>query len=110
MPIRLPITFDIPSQRYRTTVSGVEYFVRLVYRDRTESWYMDLYDAAGDPIVFGRRLAPGWAPMMRSGVGAGRTPPGAFVVEAGPDGPVLLYFDPSEFPAKPVSPFNVVLL
>lgn len=63
MPQRLPITTEIPAQRYSVALDGVQYGVRLVYRERTASWYLDLRDEQGVPLVLGRRLSPGWSPV-----------------------------------------------
>lgn len=76
MPVKLPLYAELPAQSYTIALDGVQYQVRLTYRERTASWYLDLYDERGAAIVLGRRLSPGWSPQ-------------GFVTAAGPPG--LLY-------------------
>jgi hypothetical protein len=75
---------DLPASRQVVTLGGVQYQLRLTWRDRTASWYADLWSATGTPIMLGQRLSPGWA------VGLGLTPAGK------PDG-VLLVRGPSDY-------------
>ena len=76
MPVKLPLYSEQPCHKYTVALDGVQYQVRLTYRDRTASWYLDLWDEQGAAIVLGRRLSPGWSPQ-------------GFVTAAGPPG--LLY-------------------
>lgn len=46
------------------TLSGVEYRLRVRWSEPLAAWYMDLYTATGDPIQVGRRLSPGYAPLL----------------------------------------------
>jgi hypothetical protein len=80
MPERLPIYADFPAHSYTIALDGTQYGVRLVYRARTASWYLDLFDELGTPIALGRRLSPGSSPT--SGILGG--PPGKLVA-FGPD-------------------------
>lgn len=76
MAERLPLYTELPAHSCTVALEGVQYEVRFVYRERTASWYFDLHDEQGEPIVLGRRLSPGWSPAL--GVTSG--PPGAFYV------------------------------
>lgn len=79
MPVSLPIQHAIPAQRFTVVLEGVTYLVRLVYRARTASWYLDLADETGAWLLRGRRLSPGSSPqagLITNG------PPGAFAVSA----------------------------
>ena len=82
MPQRLPFAHDLPAQRYTVALDGAQYEVRLVWRARTASWYLDLADADGRWLVRGRRLSPAWSPhagLITDG------PPGILFVAAGTD-------------------------
>lgn len=58
-------TFPAQADTVQTvTLSGVQYSLRLVWRDRCAAWYMDLSTAAGVDIVKGRRLSAGWCPLV----------------------------------------------
>jgi len=45
------------------TLDGVQYRLRLVWRERCRGWYMDLATLSGGQIVTGRRLSAGWCPL-----------------------------------------------
>ena len=62
MPVRLPIFSEVPAHTYTIALDGVQYEIRLVYRARTASWYLDLRDENGVELVLGRRLSPGSSP------------------------------------------------
>lgn len=76
--VELPIRFDLPAHRYRVTLSGVEFGLRFTFRDRTSSWYLDLFDVDGNPLALGRRLSPGYSPLL--GVAVDRGPSGYLLV------------------------------
>lgn len=76
MAIRLPFFHEQPAHHYSIALEGVQYEVRLVWRARTGSWYLDLRDEQGEPIVLGRRLSPSWSPAL----GVTEGPPGTFYV------------------------------
>jgi hypothetical protein len=44
--------------------------LRMTWRDRTKSWYLDIFQIDGTPLVLGRRLSPYWSPIF----GDARTP------------------------------------
>jgi len=62
MPERLPFFHEIPAHSYTVALDGVQYEVRLVYRLRTESWYLDLMDENGLALLLGIRLSPNSSP------------------------------------------------
>lgn len=98
MAVKLPFFHDLPAHSYTVPLSGVQYEIRLVYRARTASWYLDLRNEEGVPLVLGRRLSPPWSPVTG-------------VITDGPPGVILAlgadpydrfelelwYFDESEF-------------
>jgi len=102
MAIELPILTDEPSHRFRATLDGRKFVLRLTYRDRTASWYLDLYDVDEVPIALGRRLSPGSSPLL--GVGVDRGPAGMlYVVGTEPyprDGLRLIYIEAAELTAS----------
>ncbi len=59
MKILDPIEPDEQQAVYDYTVDleGVIYRVRLIYRERQDSWYLDLYDAADVALLTGKRLS-----------------------------------------------------
>jgi hypothetical protein len=97
MPVRLPFFHDLPAHSYTVTLDGVQYGVRLVYRERTASWYLDLADQDGVWLLRGRRLSPGGSPQHGMVVDG---PPGALIpVGADPYARheiQLLYFSEAE--------------
>lgn len=62
MPLRLPLVADLPEHSYTIALDGVQYEFRLVYRDRTASWYLDVFDEDGAALMLGRRLSPSFTP------------------------------------------------
>lgn len=63
MPFKLPFYHDYPAHRYQVALDGVVYEVRLTYRDRRTSWYLDLWDEQGNALLAGQRLSPNWSPQ-----------------------------------------------
>ncbi len=70
-----------PSHGYPITLDGIVYTPVQTWRDRTQSWYLDLYDSSGALIAGGRRLSPGRYPVHVFGLDI----PGEFIV-GGSDG------------------------
>jgi len=46
-----------PQHTARVTLGDAEFTVRLTWRARTASWYIDLYDADGAELLVGRRVS-----------------------------------------------------
>lgn len=77
-------TFSAQADTTQTvTLGGVQYRLRLAWRDRPRAWYMDLSTAAGVGIVAGRRMAAGWCPL--AGLSSEAAPDGYLYVR-GVDG------------------------
>lgn len=72
------------SQRYNLALGEVSYQVRLTWRPRTASWYLDLWKADGTGIALGRRLSPKWGPL--AGLTLADAPAGYVLGVLGPDG------------------------
>lgn len=105
MAVKLPLFSDLPAQRYTIALEGVQYEVRLVWRERTGAWYLDLADQQGAWLLRGRRLSPGSSlnlGLITDG------PPGALTaVGADPyaQGELeLWYLDAAELAAAAVDP------
>lgn len=64
MASRLPAFPTIPRHRYTVTLGDERFQVRLTWRARTRAWYLDLFDADGDAVALGRRLSPGFGPLL----------------------------------------------
>jgi hypothetical protein len=56
---------DNPHRREKIPVDGVTLFWIFNYEARSESWYIDVLDSDEQPIIRGKRLTPGWNPLMR---------------------------------------------
>jgi hypothetical protein len=54
----------VPSYLRTFTLGGTDYRIALTWRERTGSWYLDLYDAEEAPLALGRRVSPGWSPLL----------------------------------------------
>lgn len=82
MGLILPAFPEIPCHSFTVTLGEAQYNIRMTWRDRTQSWYMDLYDVENNPLALGKRLAPGWAPLA----GTLRDPEGGYFYVSGEDG------------------------
>ena len=61
MPVRIKTFAGQPDLTQTVSLGGTQYRIRLHYRDRTRSWYIDVLDTAGVEIVTSRRVSPGWS-------------------------------------------------
>lgn len=68
MALLLPGFPHLPAHRIRVTLGARAYDLRLTWRERTASWYLDLWKTDGTPIALGRRLTPGWDPILGLGI------------------------------------------
>lgn len=82
MPKRIQAFPSLRQHRQSVQLDGVSYFLVLTWRERLQSWYMDLYTNDNTPVYLGRRLSPQWSPNANLSVTNG--PPGLFWV-VGPD-------------------------
>ncbi len=84
MPLRLPVLAGFPAHRYTIQIGPTTVVVRLVWRDRPAAWYLDIYDQDGvTPLSLGRRLSPGWGPLL--GLGARLPDLGGVIIVGGAD-------------------------
>lgn len=51
-----------PALIQSVTLDGVSFRLRLTYRYRCASWYLDLWTLDMTPLLLGQRLSPGWSP------------------------------------------------
>ncbi|MFB6371631.1 MAG: hypothetical protein ABEN55_00615 [Bradymonadaceae bacterium] len=72
---------EIPSHTQVVDLDGVEYRLNLLWRQRTSSWYLSLYDVRDNPIAVGRRLSPLFTPLWNILDG----PPGILLVRGPAD-------------------------
>lgn len=124
MTVAIEVFNEIP-QITQTIVWGeTQVRVRLTFRERVGSWYVDIFEQDGTtPIILGRRVSPRWAPVEAYGLADRLSRTVVFVVD-GPtgsdpydrtevqtDGPVrLLLVDLDEFPPDLVTPALTVEL
>lgn len=73
----LPTFPEQPAASYELVLEDETYRVRLVYRERTAAWYLDLRTQDGTGLALGRRLSPGFAPVINRPEGS---PPGVLLV------------------------------
>lgn len=96
----------IPQHVGRVEIGGVRLRLRLTFRARTRSWYLDIEREDGTAIVLGRRLSPGWGPLFGIPIDDG---PAGFLYVRGPDpyeredlgATLLLVFSPSTDAPEP---------
>ncbi len=77
MAEQINITADEPFQSFDVVLDGSSYTLELFWNDRIDSWHMSLFDALGEPIVQGVRIASS-VPLLRDFVDV-RLPSGSFV-------------------------------
>lgn len=54
---RLTFSPDFPDAFQTVSLGGTSYRIRSVWRERSRSWYLDVYLADGTGIALGRRVA-----------------------------------------------------
>lgn len=108
MAVTLPVLLDTPYFSIETQLDGVLYSMTFRWNDRAGQWFVDIADAANDPIVSGIALVADF-PLARR-CRDPRMPPGAlFAVDttgAGLDPAetdlgrrvTLVYFTEAELP------------
>ena len=105
MIVELATFPDLPRSQQTVTLEDNQYRVRLTWRPRLNGWYLDLTELDETPIAVGRRLSPGWGPLI--GLLPAEAPAGLFYVR-GPseyeqgslgDSLKLLYYDSTDLPA-----------
>jgi hypothetical protein len=67
----------------RVTIDGTQYLFTFDYYSRLESWYLSIADSEESPIATGRKLSPGWNPLVRDK--DSRLPKGKFYLSSTTD-------------------------
>lgn len=67
---------------YRTTLDGEPLRLQFSWGPKTRSWYLDLYDGQDNPLVLGKRVTNGGAPLSGIGLDLGRR---GVILFVGPD-------------------------
>ena len=49
---------------FRMELNGIRLQFRMTFRERTKSWYLDMFESNGDPLMLGKRLSPFWSPTF----------------------------------------------
>ncbi|MDC7234971.1 MAG: hypothetical protein PQJ58_17185 [Spirochaetales bacterium] len=49
-----------PEFSQKVNLGGIYYGIRIRWNTRSESWYLHLFDADGNPIITGKRLVPNY--------------------------------------------------
>lgn len=109
MPIKFTTHPTKPDDTQTVTIGETQYRMRLTFRARTASWYVDLFELNGTPIIVGARVSPNWGPLFK--IPRLAKPGGEFTVIGpdpysremfAPDGQLNLFFNfTSEIPPAP---------
>lgn len=110
MAQELPIAYDEPQHDYAVQLEGVQYQIRLTWRELRPGWYLDLYEADGTAIAEGLRVSPG----IQLNAGLTNGPPGV-IAAVGEDSyartEIKLFYVPStELPVAADTRTYTVLL
>lgn len=91
MAVVIPNEVDVPDYTEQVTLEGVVYTLGFRWSAREASWYMDVMEADGTPILMGTKVLPGWHLGWRCK--DPRFPPGAFAAldSSGADEPPGLH-------------------
>lgn len=97
MMLEIPLAPPGPNFTIETTLDGVHYGLTFRWNDREGTWYLDLTDINGNPIISGRKLVEGtW--LLRYVADRTVRPPGELVVQgtvaqqSDLGGPVKLFY------------------
>jgi hypothetical protein len=60
MPRPLNTFQQIPAHTQTVTLGDTVYRLRLIWRDRLDAWYADLFEQDGTPIRTGKRVSAEW--------------------------------------------------
>lgn len=77
----LPVRAGVPDQTFEVELEGTVYGFQLRWNHRAEFWVVNVYDAAGAPLILGRRLCLGTF-LMPAPRRLGWPPGDLFLVEA----------------------------
>lgn len=90
MAVKFQLFPDLPQGTTTQTWDDRQIQIRTTFRERTGSWYMDLFELDGTPIVFGRRVSPSFIPLLGLGFEGESLPRGQTLLVVGPDDPYLV--------------------
>jgi hypothetical protein len=75
--LQIPVT-SYPDQTLSVTLEGVLITLRIRWNERATSWFMDVSDDAGEPILLSRRIMVDWPILVGAVCNDTRIPPGTF--------------------------------
>ena len=52
----LPVRSDLPAYEFQSTLEGVVYTFAFHYNARLDTWFMDILDEVGNPLIMGTAL------------------------------------------------------
>lgn len=66
MALVIPLQPELLRYDVDVTISGVPLVITVTWRERVESWYLDIALPDETMIVRNRRVTTGWAPLLRT--------------------------------------------
>ena len=76
--LRIPVAQEVPVYQQRTTLDGVDYFLRFDWNARSETWFFQLFDADNVKLTGMIRVVIG-VPLLRLHHATPGVPPGDIV-------------------------------
>ena len=64
MPLQVPAFPTYHQHEMFISLDETIYLIRMTWRERTASWYLDMSLEDGTELIRGRRLTPGWGPLL----------------------------------------------
>jgi hypothetical protein len=80
----LPVSDTLTNYEFEVSLDGVIFRLRLKFNDRSQAWFLDLFDADGVALRSGIRLVSDWFPL-RLFQGEGRPAGDLVVINLSPD-------------------------
>ena len=80
MIVEIPVRPGVLRQTFSFTIGTVLYRFEVYWQERSESWYMDMYDQGNVALISGAKLSNNWNP--HKGIVVDNQPSGRFVVYA----------------------------
>lgn len=102
----------IPDSTQTVTLGGERFRLRIFWRERLAGWYLDIFDASGEPLATCIRVSPGCDLLN----GLLRGVPAGHLVVTGPDPytrdmlgseVLIIFFKADEAPDAPASTLRV---
>jgi len=104
--------FPVKPHDWQTVPLGDGKFrITLTWRERCRAWYLDVYTAAGVAVALGRRVSPGYGPLLDLSLPTG---PEGMIIASGKDpyrredfgdSVRLVYYEEDELPAAETPEF-----